>query len=61
MPPARRAAKAVVIVLDDFDLFARRSKQTLLYTLLDCMQHTRVQVRRRTLRVPPRRKTRTFA
>lgn len=33
----------MVFVLDDFDGFARRSKQTLLYNLLDALQASRVR------------------
>jgi len=38
-----RAHKVAVFVLDDFDLFARRAKQTLLYCLLDALQTSGVQ------------------
>ncbi|KDD75244.1 hypothetical protein H632_c789p1, partial [Helicosporidium sp. ATCC 50920] len=37
------AQRSVVFVLDDFDGFARRSKQTLLYNLLDALQASRVR------------------
>ncbi|CAM6089886.1 unnamed protein product [Calypogeia fissa] len=36
--------KAVVFALDEFDLFAQRSKQCLLYNLLDAMQSTSSQI-----------------
>lgn len=38
-----RAHKVAVFLLDDFDLFARRAKQTLLYCLLDALQTSGVQ------------------
>jgi origin recognition complex subunit 4 len=38
-----RAHKVAVFVLDDFDLFAKRAKQTLLYCLLDALQTSGVQ------------------
>ena len=47
----RRGYKAVVFVLEEFDLFARPGRQTLLYELLDALQTTGVQVRCKT---PPR-------
>lgn len=41
---ARRSVKSVVFVLDEFDLFAaKRSKQTLLYNLLDALQTSGMQ------------------
>ena len=40
-----RAGKVVVFVLDEFDLFGRRAKQTALYNLLDAMQAADMQVR----------------
>ena len=39
-----RAGKVVVFVLDEFDLFGRRAKQTALYNLLDAMQAADMQV-----------------
>ena len=33
----------VVFVLDEFDLFARRAKQSLLYNLFDAMQAVNMQ------------------
>lgn len=38
-----RAHKTPVFILDDFDAFAKRSKQTLLYCLLDALQTSGVQ------------------
>eukprot|EP00891_Asterochloris_glomerata_P008225 jgi/Astpho2/8225/fgenesh1_pg.00122_%23_9_t len=38
-----RAGKVVVFVLDEFDLFGRRAKQTALYNLLDAMQAADMQ------------------
>ena len=40
-----RAGKVVVFVLDEFDLFGRRAKQTALYNLLDAMQAADMQVK----------------
>eukprot|EP00959_Pyramimonas_sp_CCMP1952_P145027 3036335-Pyramimonas_sp.AAC.1 len=37
-----RAGRSVVFVLDEFDLFATRSKQAFLYTILNAMHHTNV-------------------
>lgn len=34
----------VVFVLDEFDLFARKAKQAVLYNLLDTVQATDMQV-----------------
>jgi len=34
----------VIFELDEFDLFARKPKQTLLYNLLDAMQASDMQV-----------------
>jgi len=31
----RRGGRPVLLVIDDFDLFAKGTRQTLLYTLLD--------------------------
>ena len=39
-----RGHKVVVFVLDEFDLFARKPRQTLLYNLLDAMQASDMQV-----------------
>ncbi|KAK9830634.1 hypothetical protein WJX81_007243 [Elliptochloris bilobata] len=39
----RRGHKAVVFVLDEFDGFARRPKQTLLYNLLDALHRSDMQ------------------
>lgn len=39
-----RGHKVVVFVLDDFDLFAKRAKQTTLYNLLDALQSAGMQV-----------------
>ncbi len=36
--------KVVVFVLDEFDLFAKKAKQTALYNLLDAMQSADMQV-----------------
>ena len=36
--------KTVIFVLDEFDRFARKGKQVLLYNLLDVLQHSKVQV-----------------
>jgi hypothetical protein len=41
---ACRGHKVVVFVLDEFDLFARKPRQTLLYNLLDAMQAADMQV-----------------
>lgn len=41
----RRGHKVVVFVLDDFDMFAAKAKQTVLYYLLDSMQAPETQVR----------------
>mmetsp|Transcript_25109 Transcript_25109/g.47456 ORF Transcript_25109/g.47456 Transcript_25109/m.47456 type:complete len:502 (-) Transcript_25109:143-1648(-) len=38
-----RAQRSVVFVLDEFDLFATRPKQTLLYTILNAMHSSQVQ------------------
>ncbi|KAK9808720.1 hypothetical protein WJX72_002488 [[Myrmecia] bisecta] len=38
-----RAHKVVVFVLDEFDMFTKRAKQTLLYNLLDAMQQADMQ------------------
>ena len=35
--------RSVVFVLEDFDLFAHRPKQTLLYAVMDLLQQTQVQ------------------
>ncbi len=35
-----------VFVLDDFDVFAAKARQTVLYNLLDCMQAPDIQARR---------------
>ncbi|KAK9866078.1 hypothetical protein WJX84_011676 [Apatococcus fuscideae] len=43
MQELHRAHKAVVFVLDEFDLFAKGTRQTLLYNLLDAMQATDMQ------------------
>ena len=42
--PTCRGHKVVIFVLDEFDLFARKPKQTLLYNLLDAMQASDMQV-----------------
>lgn len=39
-----RGHKVVVFVLDDFDLFAKKAKQTTLYNLLDALQSAGMQV-----------------
>ena len=39
-----RGHKVVVFVLDEFDLFAKKPKQTTLYNLLDAMQSAGMQV-----------------
>lgn len=39
-----RGHKVVIFVLDEFDLFARKAKQTALYNLLDSVQTAGVQV-----------------
>ncbi len=39
-----RGHKVVVFVLDEFDLFAKKAKQTTLYNLLDAMQSADMQV-----------------
>ena len=39
-----RGHKVVVFVLDEFDLFAKKAKQTTLYNLLDAMQSADIQV-----------------
>jgi hypothetical protein len=41
----RRCMKSVIFVIDEFDRFARKGKQVLLYNLLDVLQHSKVQVR----------------
>lgn len=51
--PLCRAHKAVLFLLEEFDLFARPLKQTLLYELLDALQTTGVQVRSRCGRFGP--------
>ena len=33
-------------MLDDFDMFAAKARQTVLYNLLDCMQAPDIQARR---------------
>lgn len=38
-----RAHKMAVFILDEFDAFARKSKQSLLYCLLDALQTSGVQ------------------
>ncbi|GAQ80948.1 hypothetical protein KFL_000670060 [Klebsormidium nitens] len=38
-----KAHRAVIFVLDEFDLFAQRPKQTLLYNLLDAIQSSKTQ------------------
>ncbi|KAK9836048.1 hypothetical protein WJX84_003886, partial [Apatococcus fuscideae] len=43
MQELHRAHKAVVFVLDEFDLFAKGTRQTLLYNLLDAMQAADMQ------------------
>lgn len=40
----RRGHKTVVFILDEFDLFAKPFKQTVLYNLLDALQTSSVQV-----------------
>ena len=42
---ACRGSKAVLFVLDQFERFAARTKQAVLYTLLDALQTTNMQVR----------------
>ena len=39
-----RGHKSVVFVLDEFDLFAKPVKQTVLYNLLDALQASNIQV-----------------
>lgn len=39
-----RGHKVVVFVLDEFDLFAKKAKQTTLYNLLDALQSAGMQV-----------------
>lgn len=39
-----RGHHVVIFVLDEFDLFARKAKQTTLYNLLDAVQTAGVQV-----------------
>lgn len=39
-----RGHKVAVFVLDEFDLFAKRAKQTTLYNLLDALQSAGMQV-----------------
>lgn len=39
-----RGHKSVVFVLDEFDLFAKPVKQTVLYNLLDALQVSNIQV-----------------
>lgn len=39
-----RGHKSVVFVLDEFDLFAKPLKQTVLYNLLDALQASNIQV-----------------
>ena len=41
-----RGHKMVVFVLNDFDMFAAKARQTVLYNLLDCMQAPDIQARR---------------
>ena len=36
--------KVAIFVLDEFDLFAKKAKQTTLYNLLDAMQSAGMQV-----------------
>lgn len=40
-----RGHKVVVFVLDEFDLFAKKAKQTTLYNLLDALQSAGMQVK----------------
>lgn len=40
-----RAFKTVVFVIDQLEAFMRAAKQTLLYNVLDALQHSQVQVR----------------
>eukprot|EP00798_Chlamydomonas_sp_ICE-L_P030296 gene30297-35284_t len=40
-----RCMKTVVFVLDEFEKFATKGKQMLLYNLLDVLQHSKVQVK----------------
>ena len=40
---ARRGHKTVVFILDEFDMFAKPFKQTVLYNLLDALQASSVQ------------------
>lgn len=42
-----RGSKAVLFVLDHFERFAARSKQAVLYTLLDCLQAANMQAHTR--------------
>ena len=44
--PGARGSKAVLFVLDQFDRFAGRAKQAVLYTLLDSLQTSNMQVTR---------------
>jgi hypothetical protein len=39
-----RAFKSVVFVIDQLEAFMRAAKQTLLYNVLDALQHSQVQV-----------------
>ena len=39
-----RGHKVAIFVLDEFDLFAKKAKQTTLYNLLDAMQSAGMQV-----------------
>ena len=41
-----------VFVLDDFDMFAAKARQTVLYNLLDCMQAHDIQARCISVAVP---------
>jgi hypothetical protein len=41
-----RAFKTVVFVIDQLEAFMRAAKQTLLYNVLDALQHSQVQVSR---------------
>lgn len=41
---ACRAFKTVVFVIDQLEAFMKAAKQTLLYNILDALQHSQVQV-----------------
>jgi hypothetical protein len=41
---SRRAFKSVVFVIDGLEAFMGSAKQTLLYNVMDALQHSQVQV-----------------